>query len=321
MVTPFLLSATTFVENSLTTTVLSSEITIEPPDISDLKIATVKMVKSGGYEPGDRIELKDMYEGEDCQITVGERLQTDTEFMLKLRSTGNPTAADFQAVLKKLLFKVVGARAEDPSSQQRKVTFTVSSQAENGAIATSAASTVLVDVTPVNDPPEVSTEETTALKYLEKKDSNGIKVANVILKDVDSAALSFVTIKIDNKKTGDLLVLDDGTRQPVEMDSAGLMKITAKILKSYAGCGRTATKADFKCILDKVMFKSTLADDKPISEETREITIVAVDEADAPSAPLERKITIVQRPRISVHPTLTSSSLDPNDPFRYNLGA
>ncbi|WP_431701525.1 retention module-containing protein [Pseudomonas sp. BR20] len=183
-----------------------------------------------------------------------------------LTLSGEATKAEYQEVLRSVHF---ASESENPDPANRTLTITV-----NDGQLDSAPVTSVVNVVPVNDPPEVKFDSTT---FTEQKDAVAL-VENLTIKDVDNTTFSKVVVTVDNLASGDVLSNTDVLKALAvagititQSGSAADGKIVYT-LTSDSATGSSA--ADFVKVVEAITFQSP--GDNPVGTD-RTVTIDVTD--------------------------------------------
>ncbi|MCK1784999.1 Ig-like domain-containing protein, partial [Pseudomonas sp. TNT11] len=183
-----------------------------------------------------------------------------------LTLSGEATTAEYQEVLRSVHF---ASESENPDPANRTLTITV-----NDGQLDSAPVTSVVNVVPVNDPPEVKFDSTT---FTEQKDAVAL-VENLTIKDVDNTTFSKVVVTVDHLASGDVLSNTDVLKALAvagititQSGSAADGKIVYT-LTSDSAAGSSA--ADFVKVVEAITFQSP--GDHPVGTD-RTVTIAVTD--------------------------------------------
>ncbi|WP_426244285.1 beta strand repeat-containing protein, partial [Pseudomonas sp. PSPC3-2] len=183
-----------------------------------------------------------------------------------LTLSGEATTAEYQEVLRSVHF---ASESENPDPANRTLTITV-----NDGQLDSAPVTSVVNVVPVNDPPEVKFDSTT---FTEQKDAVAL-VENLTIKDVDNTTFSKVVVTVDHLASGDVLSNTDVLKALAvagititQSGSAADGKIVYT-LTSDSATGSSA--ADFVKVVEAITFQSP--GDNPVGTD-RTVTIAVTD--------------------------------------------
>ncbi|WET10985.1 Ig-like domain-containing protein [Pseudomonas sp. D3] len=183
-----------------------------------------------------------------------------------LTLSGEATKAEYQEVLRSVHF---ASESENPDPANRTLTITV-----NDGQLDSAPVTSVVNVVPVNDPPEVKFDSTT---FTEQKDAVAL-VENLTIKDVDNTTFSKVVVTVDHLASGDVLSNTDVLKALAvagititQSGSAADGKIVYT-LTSDSATGSSA--ADFVKVVEAITFQSP--GDNPVGTD-RTVTIAVTD--------------------------------------------
>ncbi|MCP1510031.1 hypothetical protein J2Y83_000158 [Pseudomonas marginalis] len=192
-----------------------------------------------------------------------------------LTLSGEATKAEYQEVLRSVHF---ASESENPDPANRTLTITV-----NDGQLDSAPVTSVVNVVPVNDPPEVKFDSTT---FTEQKDAVAL-VENLTIKDVDNTTFSKVVVTVDNLASGDVLSNTDVLKALAvagititQSGSAADGKIVYT-LTSDSATGSSA--ADFVKVVEAITFQSP--GDNPVGTDRT----VTIDVTDVGGANLDRE--------------------------------
>jgi len=189
-----------------------------------------------------------------------------------LSLNGSASVAQYQAALQSITYQAPG---DNPTAQQRAISFTI-----DDGDATSNTLTRVIDITPVNDAPLLTTIESAPAIYIEN--SPGINITgNLSVSDADDTNLEFAVITITgnhNAAEDSLLFVDQsgitGSYDPI----AGVLTLTG-----------SATAAAYQTAIHSVTYVNS--SDNP-SLLTRTVSFMLNDGA-ADSNLLTRDINIM----------------------------
>jgi hypothetical protein len=247
-------------------------VTVTDIDSTNLTLATVSI--SGGFQAGDVLAYP---------APIGSIASTYNPGTGVLTLSGSDTVANYQLALQSITF----SETSDTPNPTRTISFTV-----NDGTLDSNTATKGIAITPVNDPPVVTTS-TGAVSYSEGDPATAID-PGLSVTDPDSANLSGATIAI----TGNFASAEDvlgfvntpsitGSYSP----ATGLLTLTG-----------ADTLANYQAALRTVTYQDTSANP---STSTRTITFNATDSGGATSSGATRDIQVAS---VNTPPVVTTSS-------------
>lgn len=255
--------------------------------VNGLTIATAS-VSFTNWQAEDRVDFTNT-------LSLRQSFTQDlTAHTAVLTMTGNATAAQYQTILRSVVYWDVSDNP-DPSIT-RTARFTVNDI--NGA---GGSGTQNIKVTPVNDPPVVSVNDTTPVAY-KVGGPAAVIMGNAAITDADSTDLNVVTIKItsgyqNNAAGHDRLSFIDQLGIKGEWDdvSGTLFLVGPSSVTNFINALRTVTFS---------------ASGSVVSTATRTITVTATDNSagtGATSQPVTRNVTV----KLDVAPVLSQIESSP----------
>ena len=244
-------------------TSVAPSLTIVDPDSPLIQKAIIKII--GNYKVNeDKLIFK----------TFGKIRGVFQPTAATLVLTGADTVANYQAALRSILYLNT---SNNPSTLPRTVSFTVSD-----GLAFSVVTTRDITITPINNPPVVTINDTAPLEYSAASVGSGsLTVApNLILADSDSTLIAGATVTINyNYQRGmDILsFVDTPSITSVFNVATGVLTLTG-----------IDTLDNYRAALSAVMYRYTST---PTGNLTKMISFVAND-GQASSDAVSRSITV-----------------------------
>lgn len=250
-------------------TIIDNAIVVD--DVDDTNLASALVVISSNYVQGE-----DLLAFTDQNGITGSFNASTGELTL----TGSATLADYQTALQSVTFENT---SEDPGSTTRNIDFTVFDGALNSTVSSRS-----INIIPVNDPPEIVSNNQTPLEYTSGE--SAITVDDLLdISDLDDVQLQSASVTIIGSETGDNLLFTA---------SGG---VTGNFSSNVLTLTGAASLSVYRDVLQSVQFE-TSAD-----TGTRTISFVVNDGSDDSQA-YSRDINITganQPPSVNTTPATT----------------
>ena len=211
-----------------------------------------------------------------------------------LTLSGTASLTDYQNALRNIYYQ--NTNGDDPSTQQRTIAFTVN----DGIIKSNTVSRV-ISIASVNDSPNLSNLESTAINF--RENAKAVQLSgNIVVSDPDNTTLTGALISVTNNyhANEDHLLFN-----PVSGITASFIELTGSL--ELTG---KATVLDYQLALRNILYQNN--SDNP-SPETRTISISVFDGADNSSI-LTRKINVIP---VNDAPNITDLE---TDNLKFSLG-